>query len=141
MYSVWLKEHGLKRNDAILVLSVGGGSEERRISLPLIEAIKYSKEIQARVLVITGKADGFAAKQADKCILLPSAQDRLTPHSEELMSVMAHLLCSHPRLTVRKPFWESIVNSVDQPESVQGLARESSLNIPIRVPMSDCGAV
>src|SRR5579875_874140 len=39
-YHAWLRASRLNAKDALLVLSVGGGNEEKRVSVNLIEAIR-----------------------------------------------------------------------------------------------------
>ena len=67
----WLKGSHLNKNDCILILSVGGGDSEKNISVNLIEAIKFAKEVGAKSIGIVGKSNGFTAKNSDKCIVIP----------------------------------------------------------------------
>ena len=50
----------LKKNDVVLIFSVGGGSKEKNISVNLINAFDYSKKIGSKIISITGKKDGYA---------------------------------------------------------------------------------
>src|SRR5258707_6233863 len=43
VFAAWLKVSHLKADDLILVLSVGGGSEQPSVSPNLVEALRYAK--------------------------------------------------------------------------------------------------
>jgi len=106
IFSAWLKVSRLGANDALLVFSVGGGNEERQVSVNLIEAIKVAKEASARVFAILGRSDGYAAQHGDRVIVIPPTDTKLTtPLSEAFQSVVWHCLVSHPALQVRATKW------------------------------------
>lgn len=108
-YAQWLKGSRISRGDAILVLSVGGGSAEKRVSMNLVEAIRYSRQVGARVYGIVGRDGGYTALNADVCLLVPSLNPAtLTPQTESLQSVLLHLIVSHPNLLVVRMKWESL---------------------------------
>ena len=46
----WLKISKLSKKDAIFILSVGGGNRKKKVSLNLVEAIKYAKKIKSGIL-------------------------------------------------------------------------------------------
>ena len=99
IFADWLKGSRLQARDVVLVLSVGGGDLERKISLNLVEAVKYAKALGTPVLGIVGRAAGYTAQNADVCVVVPVAQpELLTPYTESFHSVICHLLVSHPRL-------------------------------------------
>jgi D-sedoheptulose 7-phosphate isomerase len=105
-FEEYLKVSKLNFNDTIFILSVGGGSEERNVSVGLINAIKYAKKQSATVLSIVGKPDGYAAYNSDCCIIVPTADNaRITPHSEAFQAVVWHCLVSHPDLQVNATKW------------------------------------
>ena len=91
-------------NDALLVLSVGGGTD--KVSLPLVEAISYAKIMKMTVLGIVGRDGGYTKKHADACVVVPPVvPERVTPHTESFQSVILHCIVSHPDLQVRKTKW------------------------------------
>src|SRR5882757_10351455 len=45
----WLKVSRLNNNDAVFILSVGGGNVEKNISKNLVAAVRYAKAIGAKV--------------------------------------------------------------------------------------------
>ncbi|TET09962.1 MAG: SIS domain-containing protein [Candidatus Atribacteria bacterium] len=109
VFKEWLKTCNLNNSDCILILSVGGGDKEKNISVNIIEAINYAKEVGSKVIGIVGRNGGYTAKNADKCILIPVINDEMiTPFTESFHSVLCHLLVSHPRLKINQMKWESI---------------------------------
>jgi D-sedoheptulose 7-phosphate isomerase len=80
-------------NDILLILSVGGGTEQT--SRNLKKAIEYAKSKSITTVAIVGKMDGVAYELADYCLLVPIVNSGLiTPHAEELQSVILHLISS-----------------------------------------------
>ncbi|MBA7485386.1 Phosphoheptose isomerase [subsurface metagenome] len=109
VFKEWLKTCNLNNRDCILILSVGGGDKEKNISVNIIEAINYVKEVGSKIIGIVGRNGGYTAKNADKCILIPVINDEMiTPFTESFHSVLCHLLVSHPRLKINQMKWESI---------------------------------
>jgi D-sedoheptulose 7-phosphate isomerase len=104
----WLKGSRLSANDMLFVLSVGGGSLERRISPNIVLALQYAKEVGAQAVGIVGRNGGYTAQVADACIIVPTVNpDNVTPHAEALQAVVWHLLVSHPALKIAQTKWES----------------------------------
>jgi len=90
--------------DALLVLSVGGGTGG--VSLPLIKAINLAKSIGMRVLGIVGRDGGHAKLRGDCVVVVPTVQPaRITPHTEAFQIVILHYLVSHPELQSRPTKW------------------------------------
>jgi D-sedoheptulose 7-phosphate isomerase len=108
VFAEWLKGSRLNDKDALLILSVGGGSMEKNISPNLVAALKLAKERGASVLGIVGRDGGYTAKVADVAIVIPTVNaDNTTPHAEAFQAVVWHLLVSHPSLKVAQTKWES----------------------------------
>ncbi|MCX5848670.1 MAG: SIS domain-containing protein [Deltaproteobacteria bacterium] len=106
----WLKTSRLSSKDAVFVFSVGGGNLEKNISPNLVEALKYSKSVGAKVIGVVGRDGGYTAKVADACVIVPTVNtENITPHSEAFQTVIWHLLVSHPKLKSNQTKWESIV--------------------------------
>jgi D-sedoheptulose 7-phosphate isomerase len=104
----WLKTSRLGKNDAVFVMSVGGGSLEKNISPNLVSALQYAKSVGAKILGILGRDGGYTAKVADACCIVPTVNpETITPHSEAFQAVIWHLLVSHPKLKVNATKWES----------------------------------
>ena len=104
----WLRTSRLSSQDAILVLSVGGGSRAHNVSVNLVRAIELAREVGARVFGVVGRADGATAEAADVCIVVDAPPERRTPHVEEFQAIVWHLLVSHPALLTAAGKWESV---------------------------------
>ena len=108
VFAEWLRGSRLRKEDALLILSVGGGSLEKNVSPNLVEALKLAKERGATILGIVGKDGGYTAQVADIAIIVPTVNpSTITPHSEALQAVIWHLFVSHPALKVKETKWES----------------------------------
>lgn len=104
----WLKISKLSAKDCLFILSVGGGNLEKNISPNLVEALKYGKSVNSKIVGIVGRDGGYTAKVADACVIIPTVNpDNVTPHSEAFQAVIWHLLVSHPSLKANQTKWES----------------------------------
>jgi len=105
----WLKVSKLNSNDGVFVFSVGGGSEKENISANIVDALKYAKEVGAKIFGIVGRDGGYTAKVADACIIIPIvSSDTVTAHTESFQAVLSHLIVSHPEIKVAEMKWESV---------------------------------
>lgn len=110
IFSKWLEVSRLQSNDALLVLSVGGGNIEKNISPNLVLALQYAKQIGTTILGIVGRDGGYTAKVANACVIIPTINpENITPHTEAFQAVVWHLLVSHPQLKITQTKWESAV--------------------------------
>jgi D-sedoheptulose 7-phosphate isomerase len=108
IFEAWLKGSRLRREDALFVLSVGGGSLEKNISPNLVKALEYAKSVGAGIVGVVGRDGGYTATVADACVIIPTVNpETITPHSEAFQAVVWHLLVSHPKLKVAPTKWES----------------------------------
>lgn len=104
----WLKVSRLTSRDMIFIFSVGGGNLEKNISPNLVEALKFAKEVDAKVVGVVSRDGGYTAKVADACVIIPTVNsETITPHSEAMQAVVWHLLVSHPKLKTNQTKWES----------------------------------
>ena len=110
VFAAWLSGSRLRREDAVFVLSVGGGSLEKNISANLVRALQHAKSVGATVVGVVGRDGGYTAQVADACVIIPTVNpETVTPHSEAFQAVVWHLLVSHPRLKSAPTKWESTV--------------------------------
>jgi D-sedoheptulose 7-phosphate isomerase len=87
----WLKTSRLNSKDAIMVFSVGGGSD--KTSKNLVLAMQYAKEVGAKIVSIVSRDGGSALKLSDACVLVPVvSSERITPHAEGWQGVLWHLI-------------------------------------------------
>jgi len=105
----WLKVSRLRSTDGVFVLSVGGGDLARNISPNLVLAVKYAREVGAKVFGILGRDGGYTASVADAAVIIPTVNAAtVTPHSEAFQALIWHLLVSHPALQAHQTKWESV---------------------------------
>jgi D-sedoheptulose 7-phosphate isomerase len=130
-FAAWLRTSRLGPNDAVLVFSVGGGSESRQVSVNLVRALQLARGVGAAVFGVVGRDGGYTAAVADACVIIPPLYaDHVTPHTEGICAVVWHLLVSHPVLARTGTKWEQVVAG-DRPmdasmapgEPVGGLVR------------------
>ncbi len=106
VFEGWLRVSHLRPEDAVLVLSVGGGSVEKNVSPNLVVALQFAQQVGARILGVVGRDGGFAARVAHACVVVPTVNpENVTPHTEAFQSVVLHLLVSHPKLKVAPTKW------------------------------------
>jgi len=107
----WLKTSRLDADDAVFVMSVGGGSLENNISPNLVRALEYAQSVGAAILGIVGRDGGFTAQVGTAVVIVPTINpDTVTPHAEAFQAVIWHLLVSHPLLKARPTKWESTLS-------------------------------
>jgi len=105
-FSEWLKISKLSKKDAIFIFSVGGGNLKKKVSLNLVEAIKYAKYVKSKIFGVVGRDGGFTKIKGDKVILIPNVNPNLvTPFAEAYQAVVWHCLVSHPLLQKVKTKW------------------------------------
>ena len=108
-FEAWLMGSKLRKEDALLIFSVGGGNSEKNVSVNLVKAIDLAISVGASVYGIVGRDGGYTAQKANACVVIPPLfPDRVTPHTEGLCAVIWHLLVTHPALAVTTTKWESV---------------------------------
>lgn len=109
VFAAWLKVSRLNANDALFIMSVGGGDEKNNVSPNLVEAIRYAKKVGASVVGIVGRDGGYTAREADACVVIPTVNsESITPHTEAFHAVVWHLLITHPDIKQNATKWESL---------------------------------
>lgn len=87
----WLKESHCSAKDAVMILSVGGGTPTT--SPNIVSALEYAKSIGASAVCVVSRDGGRSAQLCDCTILVPViSQDLITPHAEGMQSVILHLV-------------------------------------------------
>jgi D-sedoheptulose 7-phosphate isomerase len=111
IFEPWLKLSKLNSKDCIFIFSVGGGNLEKNISPNLVNALKFAKNVGAKIVGVVGRDGGYTAKVANACVIIPTVNpETVTPHSEAFQAVIWHLLVSHPKLKQNDTKWESAVS-------------------------------
>ena len=109
VFAEWLKGSRLDGDDVVLVFSVGGGNEEKGVSVNIVRAVELSRAKGAAIFGVVGSDRGVTARVADACVVIPPlVSERITPHTEGLASVVCHLIVSHPALKSAEAKWESM---------------------------------
>ena len=102
-YSAWLTTSRIGPSDALLVFSVGGGDDEKHVSVNLVRALDKARRAGARIYGIIGRDGGYTHRVAD--VVNPN---RITLHTEGTCAVLWHLLVSHPALQTQPTRWEFV---------------------------------
>lgn len=107
VFEEYLRGSRFTYKDTIFILSVGGGDEEKNVSVGLIKAIKYAQSKDANIVAIVGKPDGYTAinEYVLSVVIPPVEPTRITPHSEAFQAVVWHCIVSHPNLQINKTKW------------------------------------
>jgi D-sedoheptulose 7-phosphate isomerase len=109
VFVAWLAGSRLGPADAVFVLSVGGGSVEKKVSANLVHALQHAQKVGATILGVVGRDGGYTATVAHACVIVPTVNpDAITPHAEAFQAVVWHLLVSHPRVQIAPTKWESV---------------------------------
>lgn len=108
-YVNWLMGSKLKKEDSLLIFSVGGGNLEKEVSVNIVKSLQYAEEIGSSICGIVGRDGGYTAQIADACVVIPPIDsDNITPHTEGFQALVWHLLVSHPDLQQFEMKWESV---------------------------------
>jgi D-sedoheptulose 7-phosphate isomerase len=87
----WLRGSRLSSNDALMVLSVGGGSDHTSVNL--VKAAEYAKEVGADLIAVVGRDGGLTGRLADVTIHIPpQSDDTITPLTESFQAIVWHLM-------------------------------------------------
>lgn len=102
----WLRISRPTTKDMVLIMSVGGGDAERKVSVGLIKVMQACDNQGIRVLGIVGKPNGYVALKANEVVVVPMLDEKLvTPVSEALQAVIWHCFVSHPSLQIEATKW------------------------------------
>lgn len=95
----WLRR--ATRDDALFVLSVGGGTKHVSTGIAL-----SVQNFPGAVMGIVGPDGGMTVEKGDPVIRVPVTNSQhVTPHTEAFQAVVWHALVSHPLLQKRKTKW------------------------------------
>jgi D-sedoheptulose 7-phosphate isomerase len=106
VFAGWLKVSNAKANDAVFVLSVGGGNLERNVSPNIVMALKLAKERGLKIFGVVGRDGGYTKLVGDCVVVVPTVDEsRVTPHAEAFQGVVWHCLVSNPVLQQMATKW------------------------------------
>ncbi len=111
VFEAWRITSRANKNDAVMVLSVGGGDAERNISPNIVRALDEAKRRGVTIYGIVGPNGGYTRKIGDEVILVP-VEDRsaVTPHTEAFQAVIWHGIVCHPELMRASNKWEQTLH-------------------------------
>jgi len=105
VFTPWLKTSNLSNKDAVMVLSVGGGNLEKNISANIVDALKYTKNVRAKILGIVSRDGGYTKQVSDACIMVPVIKDEfITPFAESFQALIWHLIVFSPKIRNIEPY-------------------------------------
>jgi D-sedoheptulose 7-phosphate isomerase len=108
-YAKWLIGSSLSGRDALMIISVGGGSADPPVSLNLVDAMELARGVGAAILAVVGRGGGYAGRVADVAVLIQCDRPEfVTPTTEAVQSVVLHALAVHPLLATQKAKWEGL---------------------------------
>ena len=108
VFEAYLEVSRATDQDAIFVLSVGGGDAERNVSPNLVRAVDEAKRRGMTILGIVGRDGGHTTRHGHEVIVVPMVDSKLiTPLSEAFQAVVWHSLVSHPALQQQPTKWAS----------------------------------
>jgi D-sedoheptulose 7-phosphate isomerase len=106
VFSEWLVTSRADKDDALFVMSVGGGNLEKNVSVNLIRALEVAKSHGMDIFGIVGRDGGYTKRLGNYVVVVPTVDpDLVTPHTEAFHAVVWHCLVSHPRLQKRSTKW------------------------------------
>jgi len=88
-FSRWLAGSRLRKEDGVLVFSVGGGNLEKNVSMNIVKALQYARDVGAKIMGIVGRDGGFTARLAESCVIVPTqSSETVTPHAEAFQAAV-----------------------------------------------------
>jgi D-sedoheptulose 7-phosphate isomerase len=109
VFEAWLKTSRADADDAVYVMSVGGGDLARNVSPNLVRGLDEARRRRVRILGIVGRDGGYTKQVGDVVAVVPTVDAaQITPHAEAFQAVIWHCLVSHPALAAQATKWESL---------------------------------
>src|SRR5215475_11702717 len=102
VFEAWLRTSRANADDAVFVLSVGGGDLARNVSPNLVRALDEARRRRVAILGIVGRDGGYTKQVGDTVVVVPTVDPALiTPHAEAFQAVIWHCVVSHPALAIQ----------------------------------------
>lgn len=120
VFEAYLRTSRANEKDAVLVMSVGGGSSERNVSVNIVRALDEAKRRGLTIYGIVGRDGGYTKQVGDEVVVVPTVDAaHITPHTEAFQAVVWHCIVSHPELMAQEMKWESLTSApAEVPASV-----------------------
>jgi D-sedoheptulose 7-phosphate isomerase len=105
-YSNWLKVSNLNNKDGLFILSVGGGSIKKKISMNIVESLRFGKKRKCKIVGLVGRDGGYTKKVGDNVVVIKvNKKELVTPIVEAFQVVLWHYVVSHSLLKINKTKW------------------------------------
>ena len=112
VFEAWLRTSRADADDAVFVLSVGGGDAVRNVSPNIVKGLDEARRRGLKIFGIVGRDGGHTKQIGDLVVLVPTTDAELTtPLAEAFQAVVWHCLVSHPALARGLTKWESIATA------------------------------
>lgn len=109
VFEAYLRTSRANANDAVFVMSVGGGDEQRGVSVNIVRALAEAKRRGMSIYGIVGRDGGYTKQVGDEVVVVPTVDSaHVTPHTEAFQAVIWHCIVSHPDLLAQEMKWESL---------------------------------
>ena len=109
VFAAWLRTSRAGPQDAVFVLSVGGGDAVRNVSPNIVRALDEARKLGVKIFGIVGRDGGYTKKVGDWVIVVPTVDSKsITAHAEAFQAVIWHCLVSHPKLMLQANKWEGM---------------------------------
>src|SRR3989338_3867641 len=109
VFEAWLQTSRADENDALLILSVGGGDADRNVSPNIVRALDEAKRRGLTIYGIVGRDGGYTCKVGDEVVVVPTVDPaHVTPHAEAFQAIVWHCIVSHPDLQAHSYKWEGM---------------------------------
>src|SRR5712691_9594324 len=70
VFAAWLRTSRASANDAVLVLSVGGGDAERNVSVNIVRALDEARTRGLKIFGIVGRNGGYTKTVGDHVVVI-----------------------------------------------------------------------
>jgi len=106
VFKSWLQVSKMNKKDLLLIFSVGGGNLKKKVSVNIINALRYANQKNTKSISFIGRKDGYAYKNSTVPVLFKvNNKDLLTPVCEAMQVMMWHAIVSDPKIKQNKTKW------------------------------------
>lgn len=101
-----IKVSNLNKKDLFFFLSVGGGDISRKVSINLINLLKFANQKGVKSASILGRKKNYLSQNSTVSLILPDSNKLfLTPFAESFQLLILHLIVSNPDIQKNKTKW------------------------------------
>ncbi len=101
-----IKNSYVNKKDLFFFLSVGGGDLSKKVSVNLINLLKFANKEGIKSIAILGRKKSYLSLNSSVSLILPKSNKKLiTPFLESFQSLVLHLIVSNPEIIKNKTKW------------------------------------